>query len=68
MKKLKKLARKDLYQINGAGNCTGCPAGGYGPGGAANGFDHSCEDYHVLPGRCKSCVFVSIECVNPNPQ
>ncbi|GEN77071.1 bacteriocin-like protein [Chryseobacterium hagamense] len=68
MKNLKKLNRKELYQINGAANCAGCPTGGYEPGGTSNGFDHSCEDYHVLPGRCKSCVFVSVDCVNSNPQ
>ncbi|WP_294297925.1 hypothetical protein [uncultured Chryseobacterium sp.] len=64
MKNLKKLTRKDLYQINGALSCTGCPTGGYGPGGASNGYNYSCEDYNVLPSRCKSCVLVSSECFN----
>lgn len=68
MKNLKKLTRKDLYQINGAGNCTGCPTGGYGPGGASNGYTYSCEDYNVLPSRCKSCVLVSSECFSSSPQ
>ncbi|KXH85696.1 hypothetical protein [Chryseobacterium kwangjuense] len=64
MKNLKKMTRKDLGMINGAvSNCNGCPKGGYGPGGTSAGYDFSCEDYHVLPGRCKSCVFVSSECL-----
>lgn len=63
MKNLKKMSREKLREISGAVfNCSGCPTGGYGPGGTSAGYDFSCEDYHVLPGRCKSCVFVSSEC------
>lgn len=69
MKNLKKLKREELSQINGAAlSCNGCPTGGYGPGGTSNGFDHSCEDYNVLPSRCKNCVFVSSLCINSDPQ
>ncbi|MBE4947410.1 bacteriocin-like protein [Chryseobacterium culicis] len=64
MKNLKKISRKDLGLILGAAfRCDGCPAGvGYGPGAD---FAHSCEEYHALPRRCKSCVFVSSLCTYP---
>lgn len=68
MKNLKKLNRGELMKISGAANCTGCPTGGYGPGGASNGYMYSCEDYNVLPSRCKSCVLVSSECFSSSPQ
>ncbi|RQO36818.1 hypothetical protein DBR39_17255 [Chryseobacterium sp. KBW03] len=64
MKNLKKISRKELGQISGAAfRCDGCPTGGgYGPG---PDFAHSCEEYDALPGRCKSCVFVSSLCMYP---
>jgi len=63
MKNLKKMSREKLGKINGGvSNCSGCPTGGFGPGGPSGGFDYSCEDYNVLLSRCKSCVFVSSEC------
>ncbi|WP_300690417.1 hypothetical protein [Chryseobacterium sp.] len=63
MKNLKKLNRKELGKLNGAGasNCTGCPQHttyGNGPG------DAPCEAYQMLPLRCKMCVIVSMECAD----
>ncbi len=58
MKNLKKLDRKDLKGISGAGTCNyTCPAGPYGPG-----FPRSCADYDALPACCKPKVLVSVEC------
>lgn len=63
MKNLKKMSRKELVTINGAvSNCNGCPPGGFGPGGVAEGYDYSCEDYFTIPSRCRTCVFVSSVC------
>ncbi|ANF51352.1 hypothetical protein A0O34_12905 [Chryseobacterium glaciei] len=62
MKNLKKLNRKDLEQINGAGvppisHCNGCPTGAFGPNDT-----HSCEAYWGLPETCRKCVLVNMEC------
>lgn len=64
MKNLNKISKKDLKQISGAVfRCDGCPTdGGYGQDPE---FAHSCEEYNALPGRCKSCVFVSSLCIYP---
>lgn len=58
MKNLKKLERKNLKSINGGANCNQyCPPGPYGPG-----LPNSCDDYHALPGCCKSKVLVHVSC------
>lgn len=64
MKNTKKLNRKELERINGAGpsRCAGCPQNatfGDGPG-----YQYSCAAYQGLPDYCKMCVLVSIECVD----
>jgi hypothetical protein len=62
MKNLKKLNRRNLEQISGAGvppisHCNGCPTGAFGPNDI-----HSCEAYWNLPVTCQKCVLVSMEC------
>ncbi|KPH12566.1 hypothetical protein [Chryseobacterium sp. ERMR1:04] len=65
MKNLKKLNRRDLEQIAGAGispnsYCNGCPTGAFGPNDT-----HSCEAYWGLPDSCRKCVLVNMECFVP---
>lgn len=62
MKNLKKLNRRDLEQMNGAGvsTCNGCPTHlVFGPGSST---DPSCEGYWMLSERCRMCVLVSSDC------
>ncbi|BFO64770.1 bacteriocin-like protein [Chryseobacterium sp. KCF3-3] len=63
MKNLKKLNRKELQTLQGAGpaTCTGCPKNttyGNNPG------DAPCEAFQMLPDRCKMCVIVDMSCVD----
>ncbi|MDH6250889.1 hypothetical protein M2347_000616 [Chryseobacterium sp. H1D6B] len=65
MKNLKKLNRRNLEQVNGAGigpstYCNGCPTGAFGPNDT-----YSCEAYWALEGPCKKCVLVNMECFTP---
>lgn len=65
MKNLKKLNRRDLVQVAGAGvsRCDGCPAHiVFGPGGGNNSSSASCEAYFSLSENCKMCVVVSVDC------
>ncbi|MCS4303461.1 bacteriocin-like protein [Chryseobacterium sp. BIGb0232] len=63
MKNLKKLNRKALEELHGAGpsRCGGCPQNatfGNGPN------DYSCATYQALPTYCKMCVIVSSDCMD----
>lgn len=65
MKNLKRLNRRNLEQINGAGvppitHCNGCPTGAFGPNET-----HSCEAYWGLPETCRKCVLVNMDCFVP---
>lgn len=62
MKNLKKLNRKELEKLNGAGTsrCNGCPTHlAFGPGSPT---DPSCEAYWTLSEYCRMCVVVSADC------
>lgn len=62
MKTIKKLSRRDLEQIKGAGisRCDGCPTHlVFGPGSSS---DPSCEAYWTLSENCRMCVVVSADC------
>lgn len=61
MKNLKKLNRRELEQVNGAGvsKCDGCPSHlVFGPGSP----NASCESYWNLGPICRMCVVVSMDC------
>jgi len=63
MKKFKKLSRRNLEQINGAGTlsdsaCSKCPS---------PNDTYTCDEYWALSAVCRNCVLINTECYVPTP-